>query len=103
MMLILRDDKVLEVFKSPQDPPAWIEAIDVMNGEYSFSDERGQKFIGVEVKKVQVFKPGSFDLCSNGDPNIINALSLVDQAKALESNVFFADLASLRKHLTDTF
>ena len=31
MMLILRDDPVIEVFASPDNPPNWIEPIDIEN------------------------------------------------------------------------
>jgi len=32
MMLMLRDDPVIEVFDSPDNPPDWIEWIDIENG-----------------------------------------------------------------------
>ena len=32
MMMMLRDDLVLELFDDPRTPPAWIEGIDVETG-----------------------------------------------------------------------
>lgn len=99
-MLILRDDPVLELFESPSAPPNWIEAIDIVNGEYSLCDEHGQRYVGVLSKPVGWLSPEKFELRPEGAPDISNALSLVDRAVALEPNKYFADLSSLRQHLT---
>lgn len=99
-MLILRDDPVLELFESPATPPNWIEAIDIVNGEYSLCDEHGQRYVGVLSKPVGGLSPEKFELRPEGAPDILNALSLVDRAVALEPNKYFADLSSLRRHLT---
>ena len=42
MMVMLRDDQVIELFDSVDNPPDGIEGIDIENGEYQFCDERGQ-------------------------------------------------------------
>jgi hypothetical protein len=46
MMIMLRDDQVIEVFDSPDDPPSWIEAIDIENGEYQFCEEHANGMLG---------------------------------------------------------
>jgi hypothetical protein len=103
MMLILRDDPVLEIFESPSSPPDWIETIDIENDEYSFCDDHGQRYVGVIVKPAKRFslwfRPDRFELRPEGIPDIANALALVDRAVEIEPNRFFSDLASLRLHL----
>jgi hypothetical protein len=46
MIFILRDDLVLEVFDTSDNPPNWIEPIDIENEEYSFCDDHGQRYGG---------------------------------------------------------
>jgi hypothetical protein len=99
MMLILRDDPVIEVFESPKEPPNWIEAIDIENGEYSFCDDNGQRYAGVVTQPAVWFRPAVFELHAVGAPDTANAIALVDRAVAIEPNRRFADLASLRTYL----
>ena len=62
MMLILRDDPVIEVFASPDNPPNWIEPIDIENEEYSFCDDNGQRYAGLITQPAGWFRPAR--LCS---------------------------------------
>lgn len=101
MMIMLRDDPVIEVFGSPSDPPSWIEAIDIENAEYQFCDDNGQIFVGELVKPASLSRQPRFRLRPEGPPALANALGLLEKAKALEDNPFFPDLASLRQHLTE--
>ena len=99
MMLMLRDDKVIEIFDSPENPPAWIEAIDIENEEYRFCDEKGQRYVGVIVRPVGYFRSGAFELRPEGQPQLKNALDLVDAAVGIEPNERYGDLDLLRRHL----
>lgn len=100
MMLILTDDRNLWLFDSPKTPPNWIEPIDIENEEYRFADHTGQRFLGVMMEPVGVFKSGSFELRADGEPDLKHALLLVDEAVSMQPNELFATLASLRQHLT---
>src|SRR4051794_39188424 len=84
MMLLLRDDLVLETFDSPDDPPNWIEWIDVENHEYSFSDDRGQLYEGQLVRRSGLFKAEQWRLVPVERANISNATKLVDRAGAVD-------------------
>ncbi len=99
MMLILRDDPVIEVFESPEAPPSWIEVTDVANGEYCFCNDSGQIFKGVVVRSKGWFGRTTFELRPEGTPNLSNALALVNRATSLEPNKWFSDLRALRTHL----
>ena len=99
MMLILRDDAVIEIFDSPTNPPNWIEGTDIENEEYRFCDDSGQQFIGVITKPSSLIHQAKFALQRSGPPNPANAIALVDQAKALEANDRFQSLVELRQHL----
>ena len=98
-MMMLTDDRVLEVFESPQNPPDWIEAIDIDNREYRFCDDRGQRYVGIITERIGWLSTGKFELRSEGRAELRNALELVDQAVSIKSNTAFADLASVRQHL----
>lgn len=95
MMLILRDDPVIEVFDTPEKPPNWIEAIDIENEEYSFCDDHGQRYVGVVTQLEGWSRPASFELRPVGAPDIAIAIALVDRAVAIEPNGRFVDLAVL--------
>ena len=100
MMIMLRDDPVIEVFESPLKPPSWIEVVDIENSEYQFCDDAGQMFVGEVVEPSGLFGQRRFRLREQGSPDLANALGLLQKAKRLEVNPFFLDLASLRIHLT---
>jgi len=99
MMMLLTDDRVLEVFESPQSPPSWIEAIDIENGEYRFCDDKGQRYVGISTKRTGWLGTGKFELRRAGRPDLKNALELVDAAVSIKPNSVFPDLASVRQHL----
>jgi hypothetical protein len=101
MMFILRDDPVLEVFDTSDNPPNWIEPIDIENEEYSFCDDHGQRYTGVVTQPEGWFHAATFELRPVGEPDIANAIALVDRAVAIEPNGKFADLAALRCYLTN--
>ena len=100
MILMLRDDNIIEIFESPADLPRQLEAIDIENEEYRFCDERGQRYVGFITRKVGVFTRGAFELRPEGQPELGNVVSLIDQAVGLAANKWYRDLASLRRHLT---
>ena len=66
MMIMLRDDSVIEIFESPERPPNWIEGIDIENGEYQFCDHRGLRYIGVINRKFRIFRHPEFHLEPEG-------------------------------------
>ena len=100
MMLILRDDRVIETFDSPDAPPDWIEWIDVQNGEYLFCDERGQLYRGVLVRRGAFFTRDGIALVPEGTPDPANAIALVEEAVAIEpGSCAFGDLSSLRRYI----
>lgn len=101
MMFILRDDSVIEVFASSDNPPHWIESIDIENEEYSFFDDNGQRYAGIITQPAGWFRPAVFVLRPLGAPDMANAISLVDRAVEIKPNDEFADLASLRSYMVD--
>jgi hypothetical protein len=101
MMIMLRDDPVIEVFESAGTPPNWIECIDIENGEYKFCEDTGQRFVGEVVQRAGFLRREQFRLKPEGEPDVMNALRLLDQAKTIEPNEYFADLESLRRHILD--
>jgi hypothetical protein len=101
MMLLLRDDGVIETFASPDSPPDWIEPIDVQNQEYSFCDLRGQKYKGEMTKRVGVFGSGAYRLVPYGPADPRHTSALLDRATGVEGDERFPDLDSLRRHIED--
>ena len=101
MMLMLRDEPVIEIFDSPDNPPGWIETIDIENNEYQFCDDDGRRYVGVIARPSGWFRPPLFELKPVGSPDLANALALVDRAIAIEPNRRFDDLAALRRYLLD--
>lgn len=100
-MLILRDDLMLETFESPDNPPDWIEWIDVENNEYAFCSDSGQRYRGELVGPGGFFKSEEWRLVPDGEPALAHALGLVNRATAVDSRrCSFPDLPSLREHLT---
>ena len=99
MMLILRDDQVIEIFDSPSSLPNWIEPIDIENEEYLFCDDKGQRYLGVVAQRGNWRQTAKIDLQPIGVPDRLNAVSLVDLALQIETNERFQDLPSLRQYL----
>ena len=97
-MIMLRDDPVIEVFDTAENPPSWIEAIDIENGEYQFCDDKGQQYVGKVVHGIMKFGQPEFHLKPDGLPDIQNLYRLLDRAKDIEPNARFPNLESLRKH-----
>ena len=100
MMIMLRDDPVIEVFDSPDQPPSWIEAIDIENGEYRFCDERGQRYVGVITSPSGLFRQAEFELRPEGRAESKNVFDLLDRAEAIERSERFSNLEALRQHLS---
>jgi hypothetical protein len=100
MIMLKQDDRNIVLFDSPEHPPKWIETIDIENQEYRFCDDRGQRYVGVIVKPIGIFRSGAFELRPEGPPDVKNALELVDAAAGIEPNERHENLESLRRHLT---
>ena len=101
VMLLLRDDLIVETFDSPDDPPDWVEWIDVENGEYRFCSETGQKYRGELVQRGWLFRSVKWRLIPDGKPDPRNAIAIVERAVDVDpQRSCFADLATLRQHLT---
>ena len=100
MMIMLRDDPVIEVFDSPDHPPSWIEAIDIENREYRFCDDTGQRYVGVITRPSGWFRQAEFELRPEGSADMKNLLDLLDRAKTIERSDRFPDLEALRQHLS---
>jgi len=99
MIMMLRDDLVVEIFDDVSSPPSWVEGVDIENNEYEFCDADGQIFIGKIIAKGGVFRQPKFALEPYGDRDVQNAINLIDRAKGMEPNKYFSDLASLRKSM----
>jgi hypothetical protein len=100
MIIILRDDPVVEVFDSPLCPPDWIETIDIENCEYQFCSDTGQRYVGKITKPAGFIRQAEWRLHPEGEPDIKNALALIDAAQEIEPNARFPDIESLRRHTT---
>jgi hypothetical protein len=99
MMMVLLDEPTLILFDSPDKPPDQLEAVDVMNGEYFFCDDKGQRYVGLIARPRGWFRPPEYGLRPEGTPDMTHALTLVDRAVLIEPNEWFPDLESLRRHL----
>jgi hypothetical protein len=100
-MLMLRDDLVLETFDSPEEPPDWIEWIDVESEEYAFCRDDGQRYRGELVRPAGFFTSEQWHLVPEGTPDLNNALAIVDRATDIDvGRSVFSDLESLRQYLT---
>jgi len=99
-MLILRDDRVLETFDSPQAPPSWIEAVDVENGEYEFCSDLGQRYIGTIHRAKGMFDHDTFELIPDGVASEENLEKILNQAVSIEDATFKC-LEDLKAHLTN--
>jgi hypothetical protein len=103
MMMVLLDEPTLILFESPAQPPAQLEAVDVLNDEYSFCDDNGQRYVGVITRPTGWFRRPEYgySLRPEGAPDITNALKLAERAVMIEPNTWFEDLESLRSWLED--
>jgi len=97
MMILLRDDRVIEIFESPDNPPDWIEGIDIENNEYQFCDETGQIYKGHIVKPSGSIKQAEWNLQPDGVPDIGNLKELIDQAESIKPTDQFPNLETLKK------
>jgi hypothetical protein len=101
ILMLRRDDQVIETFDSPENPPSGIEWIDVENGEYTFCDDRGQMYEGrYDHSGVLFFRHEAWHLVPMGkaDPN--NAMAIIESAVAVDSEVCaFPDLESLKRQV----
>ena len=101
MIIVLLDDSTIMLFGSTDKVMIELEAIDIENEEYLFCDEHGQRFLGVVTTKPRGwFRQDEFlELRPVGEPDVANAIALVDRAVFVCPNEWFADLASLRGYL----
>ena len=63
--------------ESPAQPPDQLEAVDVLNDEYSFCDDNGQRYVGVITRPTGWFRRPEYgySLRPEGAPDISNASS----------------------------
>ncbi len=101
MMMVLLDEPTLILFGSPESPPAFLDAVDVLNGEYSFCDDSGQSYVGVMTRPAGWFRAEEYLLRPDGASDIANAIELVKRAVVIEPNEWFTDLESLHLCLED--
>ena len=99
-MIMLRDDPVIEVFDSPDQPPSWIEAIDIENSEYQFCDDKGQRYVGFLTRPSGVFRQAEYQLRPEGSADMKNVFNLLDRATTVERSDQFPTLEALRQHLS---
>ena len=99
MMIILRDDRVIETFEDPRQPPNWIETIDIKNQEYEFCDDYGQVYKG-KIKKGGFFSLDTYELVPEGTPDKENLNRLLSKAVMIEEGDRFQTLEELKKYLT---
>jgi hypothetical protein len=97
MMMLLRDDLVIELFDDPCAPPAWIEGVDVESKEYSFCDVNGQMYEGRIIAPGTLLHQPRFRLEAIGSPDLANALDLLGRAAGMEQNGKLENLAALRE------
>ena len=102
MMLVLRDDPIIEVFDDPTSPPNWIEAIDIKNKVYQFCSDKGQRYVGKIIQPSGIFKPAKFVLQPEGPIDINNTLDLLNKAEGIEPNKRFLTLEALRIFILNT-
>lgn len=101
MMLILRDDMVVETFDSPEHPPDWIETIDVENQEYEFCDDRGQRYVGKIEKGKGWLSRNGYRLVPVGQPDPAFLFAFLARATCIEPGGRFSSLDDLKEHLTN--
>src|SRR5436309_5910591 len=99
MMMVLLDEPTLLLFESPDRPPGCLEAVDVMNGEYSFCDDQGQRYVGFMIREAGWFRAEEVGLRPEGAADVANALKLVERAEAIMPNEWFHDIEPLRRYL----
>lgn len=69
MILMLRDDRVIEIFESLSTVRDGIEATDIENQEFEFCDECGQRYVGVITEMIRWLRSGDFELRPKGSPH----------------------------------
>jgi hypothetical protein len=99
MILVLFDDLSIGAFDSPEAALKNLEGFDVMNNEYSFCDDAGQRYVGSVTRQGGWLRHEEVALQPEGKPDIENALALLDRAVRMEPNDVFADIESLRPHI----
>ena len=99
MILVLYDDLAIGVFGSAAAAVKDLEGIDVMNDEYSFCDDAGQRYVGSVTRQEGWLRHEEVALQPEGKPDTANALALLDRAMRMEPNDMFADIESLRRHI----
>ena len=97
---MLRDDRVIEIFDSPNSPPDWIEGMDIENQEYQFCDDIGQIYVGQISKPSTAFRQASWSLQPYGKPDIRNLEELINKAETIEPNDQFPNIETLKNHTT---
>lgn len=83
MMMMLRDDLMIELFDDPSSPPSWIEGVDVEGKEYAFCDVSGQRYEGRIIEPGTLLRQPRFQLEAVGSADRAHALSLVKRLLAL--------------------
>jgi hypothetical protein len=99
MMMVLLDEPTLMLFDSPDNPPDCLESVDVINGEYRFCDDDGQRYVGVVTRTVGGSYPIEYLLRPDGEPDSTLPRELARKAVLLVPNPWHLDLASLLRHL----
>ncbi len=99
MILVLDRDGILARYSSVAHAASQLEAIDVENGEYEFSDEHGRKFTAEITAPVTTFRAGSFQLVPTGEPDRSHLESMLSRARFLDNASASASLDELRAEL----
>jgi len=99
MIMVLLDEPTIILFDSQDNPPDCLEAVDVMNGEYFFCDDDGQRYVGAVTRSVGGSYPVEYRLRPDGEPSLSLAMNLAETAVMLVPNPWYADLESLHRHL----
>jgi hypothetical protein len=99
MIMMLRDDLVLELFANPDNPPDWIEGLDIENAEYEFCNEDGCAYLPIIDKPSSAFSQAKYRLRENGSPDPNNALAFALRAKGIAPNASFKNVDELIQFL----
>jgi type IV secretory pathway VirB4 component len=87
IIMLLRDDRVIELFNLPDGMPNWVELIDIENDEYKFCSITGQRY---EISTEEISGPKILGILPTS--NIIYKFNPVGTAKA-ENALAFVDRA----------
>lgn len=95
IIMLLRDDRVIELFNLPDGMPNWVEQIDIENAEYKFCSMTGQRYeILIEEipgPKILGILPTSdivYKFNPVGPKKVENALAFIDMADKVENDKF---------------